>query len=83
MNLSLTVIHLYSSFGDIFDELHFIKSLDRDVRVIRELPKEAEFSPRIRKHFSSWASMGYYQDMSHTLEDNQVWIKSFRSSSED
>ncbi|XP_078434985.1 O-fucosyltransferase family protein isoform X2 [Wolffia australiana] len=61
-----------SSFGDIFDELHFIQSLEGDVRVIKELPKDSENSPRTRKHFSSWASFNYYQELSQLWEEYRV-----------
>lgn len=61
-----------SSFADIFDEAHFIKSLDGDVRVIRELPKGLESIPHARRHFGSWSSMGYYEEMTHLFKDYQV-----------
>ncbi|KAK6152992.1 hypothetical protein DH2020_012631 [Rehmannia glutinosa] len=43
-----------STFSNIFDELHFIKSLRQDVRIVKELPKELESLPRARKHFTLW-----------------------------
>ncbi|OMO56269.1 GDP-fucose protein O-fucosyltransferase [Corchorus olitorius] len=61
-----------SSFSDIFDELHFITTLQGDVRVVRELPKELELVPRARKHFTSWSSMGYYKEMMQLWEEHQV-----------
>ncbi|XP_044470713.1 O-fucosyltransferase 38 isoform X1 [Mangifera indica] len=61
-----------SKFSDIFDELHFIKALQEDVRIVKELPKELESAPRARKHFTSWSGMGYYQEMTQLWKDNQV-----------
>lgn len=64
--------YLNSTFSDIFDEAHFIKSLQGDVRIIRELPKELESVPRARKHFSSWASANYYEELANLWKDYQV-----------
>lgn len=61
-----------STFSDIFDETHFIEALKGDIRVARELPKELESIPRARKHFSSWASMGYYEEMRRLWNEFQV-----------
>ncbi|PKI42256.1 hypothetical protein CRG98_037372 [Punica granatum] len=61
-----------SSFADIFDEAHFIKSLEGDVRVMKELPVGIESIPHARRHFGSWSSMGYYEEMSHLFKDYQV-----------
>lgn len=57
------MVYIRSTFSNIFDEPHFIKSLQEDVRIVKEIPKELEPLPRARKHFSSWASMSYYEDM--------------------
>ncbi|XP_020575380.1 uncharacterized protein At1g04910 [Phalaenopsis equestris] len=56
-----------STFADIFDEPHFIRSLRGDVRVVGHLPKELESAPRARKHFSSWASASYYEDLAQRI----------------
>lgn len=61
-----------SVFSDIFDEEHFIESLERDVKVVKKLPKEVESLPRARKHFSSWASVGYYEEMRHLWKEYKV-----------
>lgn len=61
-----------SVFLDIFDEEHFIESLSRDVKVVRKLPKEVESLPRARKHFTSWASVGYYEEMTHLWKEYKV-----------
>lgn len=61
-----------SVFSDIFDEEHFIKSLKRDVKVIKKLPKEVESLPRARKHFTTWSSVGYYEEMTHLWKEYKV-----------
>ncbi|CBI37547.3 O-fucosyltransferase 38 isoform X1 [Vitis vinifera] len=61
-----------STFADIFDELHFMTTLQGDVRIVKELPRQLESVPRARKHFTSWSSMGYYQEMTHLWEEYQV-----------
>lgn len=61
-----------STFSDIFDELHFITTLRGDVRIVKELPKELESVSRARKHFTSWAGMSYYEEMTHLWNDYQV-----------
>ncbi|CAG7860448.1 unnamed protein product [Brassica rapa] len=61
-----------SVFSDIFDEEHFIESLGRDVKVVKKLPKEVESLPRARKHFTSWASVGYYEEMTHLWKEYKV-----------
>ncbi|XP_064943185.1 O-fucosyltransferase 38-like isoform X2 [Musa acuminata AAA Group] len=61
-----------STFSDIFDESHFINSLEGDVHIVRELPKELESAPRARKHFTSWSSASYYEEMSQLWKDYQV-----------
>lgn len=64
--------HDSSTFSDIFDEAHFIKALEGDVHVVRALPKELESAPRARKHFSSWASVNYYEEVAHLWNEYQV-----------
>ncbi|KDP42616.1 hypothetical protein JCGZ_24390 [Jatropha curcas] len=61
-----------STFSDIFNELHFISSLQNDVRIVKELPKELEYLPRARKHFGSWSGMGYYEEMTRLWKEFQV-----------
>nr|XP_018674313.1 PREDICTED: uncharacterized protein At1g04910 isoform X2 [Musa acuminata subsp. malaccensis] len=61
-----------STFSDIFDESHFINSLEGDVHIVRELPKELESAPRARKHFTSWSGASYYEEMSQLWKDYQV-----------
>ncbi|KAL2528112.1 O-fucosyltransferase family protein [Forsythia ovata] len=61
-----------STFSDIFDELHFIKTLRQDVRVVKELPKELQDVPRARKHFTSWSGMSYYEEMTQLWKDHQL-----------
>lgn len=61
-----------STFFNIFDEPHFIKSLQEDVRIVKEIPKELESLPRARKHFTSWAGLSYYEEMMGLWKEYQV-----------
>uniref|UniRef100_A0A5B7BWH8 O-fucosyltransferase family protein n=1 Tax=Davidia involucrata TaxID=16924 RepID=A0A5B7BWH8_DAVIN len=61
-----------STFSDIFDEIHFISTLEGDVRIVKKLPKELESVPRARKHFTSWSGMSYYEEMTQLWNDFQV-----------
>lgn len=63
---------MYSTFSDIFDENHFIETLQGDLRIIKELPKEIESLPRARKHFTSWSGMGYYEEMTQLWKEHQA-----------
>lgn len=61
-----------STFTDIFDERHFISTLRGDVRIVKQLPKELESASRARKHFTTWSSMSYYEEMTQLWRDYQV-----------
>ncbi|CAK9146936.1 unnamed protein product [Ilex paraguariensis] len=61
-----------SIFSDIFDEQHFITTLQEDVRIVKELPKELQSVTRARKHFTLWSSMGYYEEMTQLWKEYQV-----------
>lgn len=61
-----------STFPDVFDEFHFIRSLQGDVRIVKELPKELESVPRARKHFTSWGGVSYYEEMMDLWKNYQV-----------
>ncbi|KAL8168361.1 hypothetical protein V2J09_009860 [Rumex salicifolius] len=61
-----------STFSDIFDETHFIESLHQDVRIVKELPKTLVSVPRARKHFTSWAGISYYVNMTHLWNEYQA-----------
>ncbi|XAR62331.1 hypothetical protein NMG60_11017055 [Bertholletia excelsa] len=61
-----------SIFSDVFDEQHFITSLEGDVRIAKELPKYLESVPRARKHFTSWSGLSYYEEMRNLWKDYQV-----------
>lgn len=63
---------MYSTFSDIFDENHFIETLQGDLRIIKELPKEIESLPRARKHFTSWSGVGYYEEMTQLWKEHQA-----------
>lgn len=70
--LSKWIFFNCSIFSDVFDEFHFIRSLQGDVRIVKELPKELESVPRARKHFTSWAGMSYYEEMMDLWKNYQV-----------
>lgn len=61
-----------SKFSDVFDELHFIRSLQGDVRIVKELPGELVSLPHARKHFTSWSGMGYFEEMKQIWKDHQA-----------
>ncbi|XP_020531754.1 uncharacterized protein At1g04910 isoform X3 [Amborella trichopoda] len=61
-----------STFSDIFDEDHFIATLQGDVPIIKELPKELDSVARARKHFTSWSGMKYYLEIAELWKDYQV-----------
>ncbi|KAJ6908340.1 hypothetical protein NC651_018693 [Populus alba x Populus x berolinensis] len=60
---SLNMSQMCTALCDIFDERHFITTLQDDVRIAKALPKELVSIPRARKHFTSWSGMGYYEEM--------------------
>ncbi|XP_024023619.1 O-fucosyltransferase 38 isoform X2 [Morus notabilis] len=64
--------HDSSLFSDTFDENHFIETLRGDIHIVKELPKELETAPRARKHFTSWSSVGYYEETKQLWKDYQV-----------
>lgn len=68
---------ILSVFSDIFDEIHFIETLKGDIRIVKELPRELETAPRARKHFTSWSSVGYYEEMTQLWKDYQVQLLGF------
>ncbi|KAF9612185.1 hypothetical protein IFM89_038443 [Coptis chinensis] len=61
-----------STFSDIFDEQHFITTLQGDVKIVKELPKGLASAPRARKHFTSWSDQNYYKEMEQLWKDYQV-----------
>ncbi|KAK4490665.1 hypothetical protein RD792_001356 [Penstemon davidsonii] len=61
-----------STFADVFDELHFIKSLQQDLRIVKELPKEIESLPRARKHFTSWSGVVHVAKSDSRLANNDL-----------
>lgn len=64
--------HDSSIFSDIFDEEHFIKTLERDAHIVKELPKELESLPKARKHFTTWSGVSYYEEMAHLWQEYRV-----------
>ncbi|KAL6906195.1 hypothetical protein ACP4OV_003796 [Aristida adscensionis] len=61
-----------STFKDIFDESHFIQALEGDVHVVSDLPESLQSSPRARKHFTSWSSASYYEEVKELWKDHKV-----------
>lgn len=68
----LNMVPKCSVFADIFDVDHFITTLQDDVKIVKELPRRLITIPRARKHFTSWAGVGYYEDMTHLFKNHQV-----------
>jgi hypothetical protein len=55
----------YSTFGQIFDEKHFIDSLAHDVRIVHELPQEilhqwGNLSNIFNFRIKAWSPADYY-----------------------
>lgn len=61
-------------FSDIFDQDHFIKTLEGDVKIVKYLPKELESAPKARKHFTTWSGVSYYEDIAHLYQEYRVNI---------
>jgi hypothetical protein len=61
-----------SAFKDIFDDAHFIKALEGDVRIVSDLPESLLSAPRALKHFTSWASASYYEGVKELWKENKV-----------
>ncbi|KAH9717639.1 O-fucosyltransferase 38 [Citrus sinensis] len=61
-----------STFSDMFDEVHFIKTLQGDLRIAKELPKELESVPRARKHFTSWSGVIHVAKSDSRLANNDL-----------
>ncbi|XP_062202462.1 O-fucosyltransferase 38 isoform X2 [Phragmites australis] len=60
-----------STFKDIFDEPHFIKALEGDVHIVSDLPQSLQSVPRARKHFTSWSSASYYEELKELWKDHK------------
>lgn len=56
----------YSKFGDIFDEDFFIYALSKNVKVVKELPKDIlerynyNISSIVNLRLKAWSSPAYY-----------------------
>lgn len=68
----LNFLSVNSTFSDIFDELHFIETLQEDVNIVKELPPELANVPRARKHFTSWSGTNYYEEMRQLWKEYRV-----------
>lgn len=71
MNIIMTLIKLslfisYSEFGDIYDEDHFISTLDGYVKVVKELPEALmerhnyNMTNITNIRVQAWAPVSYY-----------------------
>nr|CAB3463290.1 unnamed protein product [Digitaria exilis] len=61
-----------STFKDIFDQPRFIKALEGDVHIVADLPESLQSAPRARKHFTSWSSASYYEEMKELWKNQKV-----------
>ncbi|CAI5465563.1 unnamed protein product [Closterium sp. Yama58-4] len=51
-----------SEFEDIFDLDHFINSLKKDIRIVRQLPKRVQHIEPLEKFPVSWSPFSYYRE---------------------
>ncbi|CAI5530429.1 unnamed protein product, partial [Closterium sp. Naga37s-1] len=51
-----------SEFEDIFDLDHFISSLKKDIRIVRQLPKRVQHIEPLEKFPVSWSPFSYYRE---------------------
>ncbi|CAI7767542.1 unnamed protein product, partial [Closterium sp. NIES-54] len=51
-----------SEFEDIFDLDHFISSLKKDIRIVRQLPKRVAHIEPLEKFPVSWSPFSYYRE---------------------
>ncbi|KAH7287779.1 hypothetical protein KP509_32G074000 [Ceratopteris richardii] len=70
-----------STFSDVFDEEYFIKSLEKDIPIVRKLPKELSTALKAHKNFRSWSSAAYYQEEITRLWDDYKVIHAAKSDS--
>ncbi|XP_075088835.1 O-fucosyltransferase 7 isoform X2 [Nicotiana tabacum] len=70
-----------SNFSDVFDEDHFISSLENDVKVVKKLPKELASATKAFKHFRSWSGVDYYEEEIARLWDEYQIIRAAKSDS--
>nr|XP_009609758.1 O-fucosyltransferase 7-like [Nicotiana tomentosiformis] len=70
-----------SNFSDVFDEDHFISSLENDVKVVKKLPKELASATKAVKHFRSWSGVDYYEEEIARLWDEYQIIRAAKSDS--
>lgn len=66
---------MYSTFKDIFDQPRFIKALEGDVHIVADLPESLQSAPRARKHFTSWSSASYYEEMKELWKNQKVILQ--------
>jgi len=64
---------VYSEFGDIYDEDHFISTLDGYVKVVKELPEAImerhnyNMTNITSIRVEAWASVSYYLGVVHPI----------------
>ncbi|KAK2981162.1 hypothetical protein RJ640_024385 [Escallonia rubra] len=80
-SLSFSCLVLHSAFSDIYDEDHFIKTLEGHVKVARELPQELmerygfNFSNIPNFHIEAWAPASKYLEVVYPVLQEQKVIR--------
>lgn len=66
--LLIQIHEMYSKFSDIYDEELFIKTLERDVRIVKTIPGyimerfDYNLSNVYNFRIQAWSSINYYKD---------------------
>ncbi|CAA6664996.1 unnamed protein product [Spirodela intermedia] len=71
----------FSNFSDVFDEGHFVHSLEKDIKIIKKLPKKLATGTKAVKYFRSWSTHEYYQDEISPLWNDYQVIRAAKSDS--
>ncbi|XP_078444263.1 O-fucosyltransferase 7-like isoform X1 [Wolffia australiana] len=70
-----------SNFSDVFDEEHFVRSLRKDIKIVRKLPNELITRLKAVTYFRSWSNQEYYTDEISQLWNSHQVIKAAKSDS--